>query len=156
MSAHGLGLVGSKLGFGVPQQHQVLRGVLASVTDAVEHDPKVRPKGSDLARRSSGVRGVEDDEGAEHYAPSSGFEDNFEMLTKQKKIRKPKKKKPKVATIEFLEPTKREENMAGAYGGMAMGEIRRPGIKYDRDRLANSKKFRVATADEPKVRAQLA
>ena len=78
------------------------------------------------------------------------------MLTKQKKIRKPKKKKPKVATIEFLEPTKREKNMAGAYGGMAMGEIRRPGIKYDRDRLANSKKFRVATADEPKVRAQLA
>jgi hypothetical protein len=98
----------------------------------------------------------EDEEGAEHYAPSSGFEDNFEMLTKQKKLRKPKKKKPKVATIEFLEPTKREKNMAGAYGGMAIGEIRRPGIKYDRERLANSKKFRVATADEPKVRAQLA
>lgn len=43
--------------------------------------------------------------------------------------------------------------MAGAYGGVARGEIRRPGIKYDRERLANSKKFRVATAEEPKVRA---
>jgi hypothetical protein len=52
-------------------------------------------------------------------------------MTRQKKLRKPKKKKPKVATIEFLEPTKREKNMAGAYGGAAMGEIRRPGIKYD-------------------------
>jgi len=45
--------------------------------------------------------------------------------------------------------------MAGAYGGMARGEIRRPGIKYEKDRLANSKKFRVSTADEPKIRAQL-
>jgi hypothetical protein len=78
------------------------------------------------------------------------------MIPRQKKLRKPKKKKPKIATIEFLEPTKREKNMAGAYGGMAKGEIRRQGIKYDRERLANSKKFRVATADEPRVRAQLA
>jgi hypothetical protein len=45
--------------------------------------------------------------------------------------------------------------MAGAYGGQAIGSIRRPGIKYDEDRLQGSKKFRVATADEPKVRAQL-
>jgi hypothetical protein len=52
-----------------------------------------------------------------------------------------------------LEPTIRDKNMAGAYGGMAKGEIRRPGIKYDKERLANSKKFRVATADEPRVRA---
>jgi len=77
-------------------------------------------------------------------------------LPKQKKLKKPKKRKPKVATIEFLEPTTRDKNMAGAYGGMAKGEIRRPGIKYDKERLANSKKFRVATADEPRVRAQLA
>jgi hypothetical protein len=46
-------------------------------------------------------------------------------------------------TIELLEPTKREKNMAGAYGGQAKGEIRRPGIKYDKERLNNSKKFRV-------------
>ncbi len=45
--------------------------------------------------------------------------------------------------------------MAGAYGGMARGEIRRPGIKYDKERLNNSKKFRVSTADEPRIRAQL-
>lgn len=55
----------------------------------------------------------------------------------------------------MLEPTKRDKNMADAYGGMAKGELRRPGIKYDKERLANSKKFRVSTADEPKVRAQL-
>jgi hypothetical protein len=36
----------------------------------------------------------------------------------QKKKQKPKKKKkPKLQTIEFLEPTKRDKNMAGAYGG---------------------------------------
>jgi hypothetical protein len=69
--------------------------------------------------------------------------------------RRRKKRKPKLTTIELLEPTTREKNMAGAYGGMAKGELRRPGVKYEKDRLANSKKFRVATADEPKVRAQL-
>jgi hypothetical protein len=47
------------------------------------------------------------------------------------KKKKPKKKKPKLTTIEFLEPTKREVNMAGAYGGAARGQVRRPGIKYD-------------------------
>jgi len=45
--------------------------------------------------------------------------------------------------------------MAGAYGGQAIGSIRRPGIKYEKERLEGSKKFRVATADEEKVRAQL-
>lgn len=45
--------------------------------------------------------------------------------------------------------------MAGAYGGQAIGSIRRPGIKYEKDRLEGSRKFRVSTADEPKVRAQL-
>lgn len=68
---------------------------------------------------------------------------------------KKKKKKPKTTTIEFLEPTKREVNMAGAYGGTARGQIRRPGIKYDKERLNNAKKFRVNTAEEPKVRATL-
>jgi hypothetical protein len=43
--------------------------------------------------------------------------------------------------------------MAGAYGGQAIGSIRRPGIKYEKERLEGSKKFRVSTADEPKVRA---
>jgi len=43
--------------------------------------------------------------------------------------------------------------MAGAYGGAARGTVRRPGIKYEKDRLENSKKFRVSTAEEPAVRA---
>lgn len=68
---------------------------------------------------------------------------------------KKKKKKPKTTTIEFLEPTNREVNMAGAYGGTARGQVRRPGIKYDKERLNNAKKFRVSTAEEPKVRATL-
>ena len=46
-----------------------------------------------------------------------------------------KKKKNKTATIELLQPTGREKSMAGAYGGQAIGSIRRPGIKYDEDRL---------------------
>lgn len=43
--------------------------------------------------------------------------------------------------------------MAGAYGGEAKPEIRRPRIKYDKDRLENSKKFRIASDDEPLVKA---
>ena len=98
----------------------------------------------------------EDEEGGEHMAPSDFSDQDDPAVLIQKKKQKPKKKKkPKMQTIEFLEPTKREKNMAGAYGGVARGEIRRPGIKYDRERLENSKKFRVSTADEPRVRAQL-
>ena len=75
------------------------------------------------------------------------------MIQKKKQKPNKKKKKAQLQTIEFLEPTNREKNMAGAYGGMARGEIRRPGIKYDKERLNNSKKFRVSTADEPRIRA---
>ena len=68
---------------------------------------------------------------------------------------KNKKKKPRMTTIEFLEPTNRDKNMAGAYGGEPKAEPRRPRIKYDKNRLKKSKKFRLTTADEPFVRAQL-
>jgi hypothetical protein len=87
-------------------------------------------------------------------SPQSEFDENESRIPQIKRRRK-KPKKPKLTTIELLEPTKRDKNMADAYGGMAKGELRRPGIKYDKDRLAYSKKFRVSTADEPKVRAQL-
>lgn len=99
----------------------------------------------------------EEDEGGEHMAPSdfSEQEDPTILVSRKKQKKSKKKKKAKLQTIEFLEPTNREKNMAGAYGGMARGEIRRPGIKYEKDRLNNSKKFRVSTADEPRVRAQL-
>lgn len=60
-----------------------------------------------------------------------------------------------MATLEILEPTSREVIMAGAYGGEAKAEIRKPNIKYSQDRLANSKKFRIAAQEEPKIRAQL-
>lgn len=66
-----------------------------------------------------------------------------------------KKKKKKVTTVEVLAPTSRDKNMAGAYGGQAVGSIRRPGIKYEKDRLKGSKQFRVNTAEEPKLRAKL-
>jgi len=69
--------------------------------------------------------------------------------------KKLKKKKTKVTTVEILQPTGREKIMAGAYGGQAVGSIRRPGIKYEKDRLEGSKKFRVNTAEEPKLRAKL-
>ena len=45
--------------------------------------------------------------------------------------------------------------MAGAYGGQAVGSIRRPGVKYEKDRLKDSKTFRVNTAEEPKLRSKL-
>jgi hypothetical protein len=89
-------------------------------------------------------------------APSEFSDQDDPAVLIQKKKQKPKKKKkPRMQTIEFLEPTVREKNMAGAYGGIARGEVRRPGIKYDPKRLEGAKKFRVSTADEPKVRAQL-
>lgn len=86
-------------------------------------------------------------------APSE-YDDKGNQILPKKKPKK-KKKKPVTTTVEFLQPTNREINMAGAYGGMAKGTLRRQGIKYDKDRLKGSKKFRVSTADEPKVRAQL-
>jgi hypothetical protein len=38
--------------------------------------------------------------------------------------------------LEYLMPTKREVNMADAYGGNAKGQFR-PGVKYDKERLMN-------------------
>ena len=49
-------------------------------------------------------------------------------------------------------PTNREVNMADAYGGAAKGQFRRPGVKYNRERLMN----RIKTpADIPGGREQL-
>lgn len=45
--------------------------------------------------------------------------------------------------------------MAGAYGGQAIGSIKRPGIKYDKERLKDSMKFRVSAEEEPSFRANL-
>ena len=52
---------------------------------------------------------------------------------------KKKKKKPKTKKqmLEYLMPTMREVNMADAYGGAAKGQFRRPGVKYDKERLQN-------------------
>jgi hypothetical protein len=55
----------------------------------------------------------------------------------------------------LLQPTEREKNLAGAYGGQAIGSIRRPGVKYDKERLKDGLKFRVSSENEQKVRAQL-
>ena len=49
-------------------------------------------------------------------------------------------------------PTNREVSMADAYGGAAKGQFRRPGVKYDKERLQN----RIKTpANIPGGRAQL-
>ena len=49
-------------------------------------------------------------------------------------------------------PTNREVNMADAYGGAPKGQFRRPGVKYNRERLMN----RIKTpADIPGDREQL-
>lgn len=49
--------------------------------------------------------------------------------------------------VGILQPTNREKQVAGAYGGPAIGSILRPGVKYEDERLEGSKFFRVATAD---------
>lgn len=60
-----------------------------------------------------------------------------------------------MTTIEVLQPTNRDKSLAGAYGGQAVGSIRRVGVKYDKERLEGAKKFRVNTAEEPQIRAKL-
>jgi len=52
---------------------------------------------------------------------------------------KNRKRKAKMTTVEVLPPTQRERSMADAYGGQAVGSVRRPGVKYDKDRLKESK-----------------
>jgi len=54
-----------------------------------------------------------------------------------------------------LPPTKREEAMAGAYCGSAVGSVRRPGVKYEKERIKKSKNFRVNTAQEAQLRSKL-
>lgn len=46
----------------------------------------------------------------------AGPEDEQDMVADGKK-RKSKKKKKAITTVEVLPPTKRDVNMAGAYGG---------------------------------------
>lgn len=60
-----------------------------------------------------------------------------------------------MTTVMVLQPTKEEKKMAGAYGGQAIGSIRRPGVKYEKDRLRDGKKFRVNTDDQGQMIAQL-
>ena len=85
---------------------------------------------------------------------SDDQEGEEENPLRSKKTKKFKRKKT-FSTVEYLQPTAKEKVMANAYGGIARGEIRRPGIKYDAKRLEGSKKFRVSTAEEPKLRHQL-
>lgn len=75
------------------------------------------------------------------------------VVIPRKKNKAGKKKKHK--TIEVLPPTEKQKNMAGVYGGEPKPEIRRPKVKYDKDRLKGGKKFRVTTAEEPRIKAQL-
>ena len=73
-------------------------------------------------------------------------------LPKRRTKKKTKKKKKKTDMLEYLMPTKREVNMADAYGGQAKGQFRRPGVKYDKERIMN----RIKTpANIPGGRAQL-
>ena len=71
----------------------------------------------------------------------------------RKKTKKRSKKKKKVGgNLEYLMPTNKEINMADAYGGQAKGQFRRPGVKYDKERLMNRI---TAPADMPGGKAKL-
>lgn len=128
-------------------------------TPANYNDANQRFEGQQQQQQTSGDEqyGEEDDFGMHHAAgnTSDDMAGSNQMGAQANKKRKAKKKKPKVSTVEILQPTGREKNMAGAYGGQAVGSVRRPGIKYDKDRLEGSKTFRVNTAEEPKLRSKL-
>lgn len=73
-------------------------------------------------------------------------------MPRKKTKKKGKKKKKAGGYLEYLMPTNREVNMADAYGGIAKGQFRRPGVKYDKERLMN----RIKTpADIPGGKAKL-
>lgn len=65
-----------------------------------------------------------DDEYGMHQGPNAGSEDDDEEMQDgsggeggQSRQKRHKKKKNKTSTVEVLQPTGREKNMAGAYGG---------------------------------------
>ena len=91
----------------------------------------------------------------EHEGRDSALEGHDSVMDGKGQKKKSKKKKPKVTTVEVLQPTGRDKSMAGAYGGQAVGSVRRPGVKYEKDRLKGAKTFRVNTAEEPQLRAKL-
>lgn len=83
---------------------------------------------------------------------TDGHSLNAAEMQRVKRKKSKKKKGPKPAMIEYLMPTKREVDMADAYGGNAKGQFRRPGVKYDKERLQN----RIKTpANIPGGKAQL-
>jgi len=76
----------------------------------------------------------------------------LEMQRVKRKKKAKTKKLTKPQMLEYLMPTRREIDMADAYGGNAKGQFRRPGVKYDKERLMN----RIKTpANIPGGRAQL-
>lgn len=86
----------------------------------------------------------------------SNLSENPAAVVVQPRKKKDKKKAPKLATTEFLEPTEKDKNLAKAFGGEVKPEIRRPRVKYDSNRVVSKgNQFRITTADEPRVRAQL-
>lgn len=74
------------------------------------------------------ARPIEEDEHAEHYALDQDNRPRNRPMGQQyksnpvlqNKLNKNKKRKG-TTVVEFLQPTKREEVMAGAYGGPARG-----------------------------------
>lgn len=109
------------------------------------------------AHGNSSVDSQVEDSPGYYDAQNNEAEGEYQHESYAKKRRSKKKKlETKMTTVEVLQPTEREKSMAGAYGGQAIGQIRRPGVKYEKERLVGKKVFRVNTAEEPKLRAKLA
>lgn len=63
----------------------------------------------------------------------------------QKKLTK---KKTVAKVIEVLPPTENEKKMASAYGGSAVGTVRRPGVKYEKERLQSKQTIRLGSGGD--------
>lgn len=59
----------------------------------------------------------DDDDYGMHHAANTGSDMETDPNDPNARKGKKKKRKPKVTTVEVLQPTGREKNMAGAYGG---------------------------------------
>lgn len=90
-----------------------------------------------------------------HEGPLSAREElgQHELKALPKKKRKPKGKKN--ITVGLLQPTGREKQVAGVYGGPAIGSIQRPGVKYQEERLVGSAVFRIQAENMSDVQKKI-
>lgn len=96
----------------------------------------------------------------ESEGPHRDLDDMFSprpdrKVSLKKKKKKKKGKQPVYQTVEVLKPTARQKQMANAFGGTPFGDVKRDGIRYDKDRLADARRIPLrSTIERPMTRTE--